>query len=106
MTKEEEIKEAYGEHFEELKNDIGKNGWIGHALWMQFFKGVDVDYDEFDNRNMLVRPNSLKGIETNNGWIKINSCVDLPKESGQYFANVNSKIEVVFYHSGYRKWFA
>jgi hypothetical protein len=69
MTKEDKIKEAYGEKYNPY--NIDENGWMRYNLWMHFFKKVDDDYDEFDNRNMRVRPNSLIGIENNNGWIKI-----------------------------------
>ena len=83
MTKEEKIKEAYGENYN--PHNIDENGWMKYSLWMHFFKKVDADYDEFDNRNMVVRPNSLTGIENNNGWIKIESEDDLPKESSNYW---------------------
>ena len=69
MIKEEKIKEAYGENYN--PHNIDENGWMKYSLWMHFFKKVDADYDEFDNINMVVRPNSLTGIENNNGWIKI-----------------------------------
>ena len=80
MTKEEKIKEAYGENYN--PHNIDENGWMKYSLWMHFFKKVDADYDEFDNRNMIVRPNSLTCIENNNGWTKIENEDDLPKEKG------------------------
>ena len=87
MIKEEKIKEAYGENYN--PHNIDENGWMKYSLWMHFFKKVDADYDEFDNRNMVVRPNSLTGIENNNGWIKIESEEDLPKNNGSYFTKTN-----------------
>lgn len=105
MTKEEKIKEAYGENYN--PHNIDENGWMKYSLWMHFFKKVDADYDEFDNRNMVVRPNSLIGIENNNCWIKIESENDLPK-IGTYDMR---KFKLMYWPNGgqyeandYKKW--
>lgn len=49
---------------------------------------------------------AFKGIETNNGWIRIESEADLPKETGQYWAIVNADfgIDILNYWSGARKF--
>jgi hypothetical protein len=97
MTKQEKIKDAYGKNYN--PHNIDENGWMGYNLWIHLFKKVDDDYDEFDNRNMRVRPNSLTGIETNNGWIKIESeddlqgcieCFFLTKDEGIMFGVFNN----------------
>lgn len=41
--------------------------------------------EDEDGLRIGVRPKSLQGIEDNNGWIRIESEEDLPKESGLYF---------------------
>ena len=81
MTKEEKIKEVYGENYN--PHNIDENGWMKYSLWMHFFKKVDDDYDEFDNRNMVVRPKSLQGIENNNAWIELIKNENIP--SGYYW---------------------
>lgn len=82
MTKQEKIKEAWGVHF---GYDIDELGWresnVGRLGW-------DIDYFEIiqkDDYLFLIRPKSLQGIEDNNGWIKIESEDDLPKDNGNYW---------------------
>jgi len=92
MTKQEKIQEAYGTYWEELKNRVDENGWFkvsdyrermsfietandsGFLIYNHFFTGKcegGIDY---------LRPASISGIQHNNGWIKIESESDLPKE--------------------------
>lgn len=83
MSKEELIKEAYGEYWNNLKQAIDSNGWI-EISWMQENE-VNIDFDLKTNYENgmgqdLARPKSLQGIENNNGWVKILSEDDLPKE--------------------------
>jgi len=100
MTKQEKIQEAYGKNYN--PHNIDENGWMGYNLWIHFFKKVDDDYDEFDNRNMMVRPNSLTGIENNNGWISIKD--GEPKETIQCFVFQRGKIMIATYILNYNKW--
>lgn len=88
-SKKYKIKEAYGKNYN--PHNIDENGWMGYNLWIHFFKKVDDDYDEFDNRNMRVRPNSLTGIENNAGWIKIESEDDLPKDYDSLYDVCNNQ---------------
>lgn len=88
MTKEEKIKEAYGSYYEEVKNKIDNNGWLFDSL--DFFNekmtNIDIDHkwhNEYEASSY--RPLQLEGIENNNGWIKIESEADLPKENGVYW---------------------
>lgn len=91
-AKQEAIKKAYGEeNFNLFKDIINENGWIGLSRY-----GFDEDWDTEDKFDKMVseiefeesfedgmnfyRPKSLQGIENNNGWIKIESEADLPKE--------------------------
>lgn len=97
-TKEEVIKEAWGN----ISDKINKDGWLyfGYACngwddvqdWLDSNKlnsdrnYYDMKYDQCDNGDLIyveIRPKSLKGIENNNGWIKIESEEDLPK-IGEY----------------------
>ena len=81
MTKEEKIKEAYGEYYEELKSYVDVNGWINeNNSSRSIFKNLD-----FDVRTNSMRPLELQGIENNNGWIKIESESNLPKEAFEFY---------------------
>lgn len=84
MTKEEKIKNEYGEDFERC-NPSFTNGWSKTV----FIKNINKEkYDELDSGYfgyLKLRPKSLQGIENNNGWVRIESEADLPKESGEYF---------------------
>lgn len=86
MTKEEKIKEAWGEYYEEYKNYIDSDGWLDSAWLDDRENDYDVKdgYDRYGTESTFIRPKSLKGIEDNNGWIKIESEEDLPKEEGYY----------------------
>jgi len=86
MTKQEKIQEAYGEHYDMVKNHIDENGWIDTQTFSFSRKGID--FEQYKKRSNTYlgfynRPKSLQGIENNNGWIKIESEEDLP-ESGYY----------------------
>jgi len=91
MTKQEKIQESYGEYWEASKRYIDhKNGTIANKdrnfdIHNGFFEEVKIDGE---NR---FRPKSLRGIENNNGWVKIESEDYLPKESGVYEACINEE---------------
>ncbi|WP_312208312.1 hypothetical protein [Empedobacter sp.] len=80
MTKEELIKEAWGGVF---NPHICENGWF-NMWYLQHVPNMEkfLDKTEYDIINKCVRPKSLRGIEHNNGWIKIEE--GLPKEQGKY----------------------
>lgn len=85
MTKEEKIKEAWGLAYDEVKHLLTDNGYIqsvdlAHIRLNLRSYNLDLNYNDID-----ARPKSLKGIENNNGWIKIESEDDLPKENGYFF---------------------
>ena len=95
MTKQEKIQEAYGQHWETVKEFVDDNGWIRHYLgtpliFLQYHADNKYLFDnKVENKPdmflVFIRPKSLLGIEDNNGWIKIESEADLPKESyGKY----------------------
>lgn len=81
MTKEEKIKEAYGEYFDKCKPD--GNGWSLHSKFRETnfcYNSIEMSID-----GLLWRIKSLQGIENNNGWIRIESESDLPKEDGVFW---------------------
>lgn len=82
MTKHEKIIEAYGEHWEKVKNFVDDDGWC-NSFWdiCEINKG----YTKPKSFGTKWRPKSLQGIENNNGWIKIESEADLPKDSTNYW---------------------
>lgn len=80
MTKLEIVKKEYGEYYE--KCSPNENGWIDYDTWFKYI-GHKIDYDYLNNQ-MLMRSKSLKGIENNNGWIKIETENDLPQKFGEY----------------------
>lgn len=85
MTKEEKIQEAYGEYWEEIKEFINEDGWMFYDNNEDLKQsGINLMVDirkNISDEDMFIRPKSLQGIENNNGWIKIESESDLPKES-------------------------
>lgn len=95
MTKREKIQEAYGDVYELYSEFIDENGWL---IKLSLIKSFDVKDLEIDGKKQ--RPLSLKGIENNNGWIKIESEDDLPTIGTYYtMTKFNSEIsEKVFPH--------
>lgn len=99
MSLEEKIKEAYGEHYETVKNHIDDNGWCILNVSQKepindFAHHGETEWKPINGR-VCWRPKSLQGIENNNGWIKIESEADLPKEEITYWALIGGEIEVV-----------
>jgi hypothetical protein len=88
-TKEEIIREAYGEHWEHVKdikskffnNPFEANGWI---IMEKYFYSNTKLQDLCEMSGGYARPKSLSGIENNNGWTKIESVEDLPHLFGDY----------------------
>lgn len=76
-TKQQAIQEAYGEYWETVNEYVNSQGWC-NAYWNLFenLNGITKPKSE----GTLWRPKSLQGMENNNGWIKIESEEDLPKE--------------------------
>lgn len=73
-AKQEAIRKAYGEYWEQVKDSIDDEGYVlGNA---KSLPNIEFDGDGFG----YIRPNPLQGIENNNGWIRIESVEDLPKE--------------------------
>jgi hypothetical protein len=71
MTKQEKIREAYGEHFETVKNHIDENGWI---CTCNFTFSFDFEYEEKGfGATRRIRPKSLAGIEKYYSFKKINN---------------------------------
>lgn len=85
MTKEEKIKEAYGKYYPQLKDAIDENGWSSN--WNHFASVETILFakEDIEKSKGKWRLKSLQGIEDNNGWVKIESEDDLPKESGDYY---------------------
>lgn len=77
MTKEEKIQEAYGEHWEKLKDYVDENGWLIYSksrpiTLVSYFDVNEIEFDGFCSRLK-----SLQGIENNNGWVEFNKDSDI-----------------------------
>lgn len=79
-AKEQKIKEAYGEYGDIALQICGENGWIKINEYHSYFPKDN----EKSPHGQFRRPKSLQGIEDNNGWIRIESGNDLPKETGWF----------------------
>lgn len=104
MTKEEKIKEAYCEHWEDLhpqakKSALENNGWIASII-EHAPKKIDLEFNK-----MTFRPKSLQRIENNNGWIKIEREEDFPKESDDYHICIENKDLSIAYFDKHDGWF-
>lgn len=75
-TKEQVISDAYPKDY---KGSIDANGWTNHVA-LQCFKNDELE-SKVKHGTLIYRPLSLKGIENNNGWKRVESENDLPKHS-------------------------
>jgi len=95
MRKQEKIIEAWGVHY---APDIDENGlrkyseFDKHLLYQWSDDWFLKSYNEI-SKEWCVIPKSLKGIDTNNGWIKIESEADYPKQSGIYHTVLKEDLE-------------
>ena len=85
MTKEEKIKEAYGEHWEGF-NLTAKRCALSHFGFIGNILEHPPKNIELEHKMGAFRPKSLEGIEYNNGWIRIES-------EGQYDELENGEYE-------------
>jgi len=86
MKKDEVIKEAYGKYYDFSKPYLNEYGVLNilevpkeKSLSLIHLKN-EIPCESLINDSHSIRPKSLKGIEDNNGWIKIENEEDLPKE--------------------------
>lgn len=100
MTKEEVIKEAYGEYWVRL-TDFQRNFALNEGGHVQIGYNPEqtqlfIDMKKsglFDLQPM--RPKTLLGIHDNNGWTKIESEKDLPQDINHVYVVARDK-EILF----------
>jgi len=97
MTKIEAIKNAYGEYWDVVKDNLTDSNWFKSKEVLGDFanthirmKMPNIEWECMNNYHSTYcyyfRPKSLSGIETNNNWQKIESEADLPTEANQYWS--------------------
>jgi hypothetical protein len=95
MTKEEIIKNAYVQYWDKVKNNVDENGWCDGSYNLTYLdlelNMDDCEFLNFDSSDIW-RPISLKGIDDNNGWIKIESKDDLPNCGNYWVVYKDGKI--------------
>ncbi|WP_312306579.1 hypothetical protein [Chryseobacterium sp.] len=99
MTKEDKIKEAYGDYWDVLRKYIDEDGRIHYNDIRFVANGAikELDMIEPELFLKLIYPKQLEGIRNNNGWTKIESEEDLPVSgeyrviSLQYSKSINAK---------------
>jgi len=113
-AKSEAIRKAYGELYEVMKENI--NHTTGSYLIESthfydkdnLYKRELFDVREYSESLLVITPKSLQGIETNNGWVRIESEEDLPlldDESEFWIANENEIFDFTAYSlQVQRKW--
>ncbi|KAA5532782.1 hypothetical protein [Paenimyroides baculatum] len=110
MTKQDKIKEAYGEYYDKVKNNIDDSGWctminkdnvfvsptcLDLGMTREYYdNNIEGGYFSDSNTHKW-RPKSLIGIENNNGWVKIESEDDNPKYDGNYFVIDNDSYKSI-----------
>lgn len=100
-AKQQAIKNAYGEYFNLFRKYIDANGWIAQSDFFLAYLGLpdsfEVQVKGFPPKGATKwRPKQLKGIESNNGWIRIENENDLPKEKCRYWiANKNGIFDFI-----------
>ena len=113
--KQTAIRKAYGEYWEKVKDKVDSYGrltiqqcwdlWNGDSAESHFYSVIlqDKTLDLHDDYQGYYQPRSLQGIENNNGWIRIESEEDLPKEDKIecHLIINNGSMEL---HGGFRRY--
>jgi len=100
-SKANAIKVAYGEHWQTVEMEVDENGWFSSGttdrqVFEHQLRSIGIDASMIDQKGVLdpvtwnktkfMRPKSLRGIEDNNGWTKIETnASNLPNEMGDFF---------------------
>lgn len=100
MNKEELIKKTYvdligEEDYKSIENYINKkDGFLKGGIGCRDHSRIyNMLFDSCHRFNDDIRPNSLMGVEDNNGWTKIESKEDLPDHGGAINIVVNGHIK-------------
>ena len=101
MTKQETIKNHYISEF----INSGMSQQEAEQKWEHIEEFINPDDGYFQNREEYYRPISLRGIETNNSWIRVESEKDLPKEYDYFHLKLQSGDEIIAYNSMHRRLF-
>jgi len=100
------IQEAYGEHWETVKDFVNADGWIRDRD-VDLISDTPMQFSTHDNAWYDTRrPLSLKGIESNMGWTRIEpDGSNLPAKSGKYHVVFKSgNTDIATYNDFYNKW--
>lgn len=98
-SKQEVIQEAWGKYWGQVKDHVDENGKLKYFhCWQIFGDGVKSDRNFYDHElqdkslnlqncdwDMAYYPKAIEGLSNNNGWTRIESEADLPKEAGSYW---------------------
>lgn len=104
-TKEEVIRDAWKSNYDEFSEHIDSDGWARYPNFQKHEMVEDVRPIEFRSQRSDFRPQSLKGIETNNGWIRIKNQNELPKSLiGRTFVYTDK--DNIYNYSQYVQWFS
>ena len=98
--------------------EVNSDGWIifGYSLkgwddineWLlkNELNNDKYHYDIINDKSFYkIRPKSLQGIENNNGWIKIESENDLPKEDNWFYVfRLDNSIVLSKFRKEFNRW--
>lgn len=110
MTKREIVLAAFEHFVEYVEDSADENGWIKreeHSAFMRnhFYLANNIE-TKFVDKVEYWRPKSLEGIEDNNGWVKIESEADLPKEDLQcWLIDEEFGTDIGYFSFSTKKWF-
>ena len=107
MTKEEKIIDSYGIYWESLSQSakdcaLNHNGYVAPLIGSS--GDIPRSFIVYDDWGF--RPKTLIGIANNNGWCKVESDEDLPKENGEFWVIQNDETRtVVWYEKDFKQFF-
>lgn len=109
MTKQEKIKEAFGDSWNLLTHSMQQHilnvhHWVDRSRNRMNLSPKDLGFDEGTECEVhceFWRPIALKGIEDNNGWIKIESMDSFPVEEMLCITGI--LIEGIFHYGSLRR---
>lgn len=83
MTKEEAIRESYGDYWDIVEEYVDGNGWVKTKKFQDQLPRQLFEFyvSRHTSDNNMMRPKAITGIEDNNGWKLIE---DLDIEDDEY----------------------
>ena len=82
-SKQAAIRKAWSKFDAKFMEHADQNGWVLDRQ-VEYEQKVGFQFGNLYTEDLRYRPEQLRGIENNNGWVRIDGPYRLPKSEGKY----------------------